>query len=194
MLIRTVQLFKEGTNHEKYKRYYAFLSHHVGLEIIWTLLPTALLGQIMTASFSLLYSIEEMHNPLVTLKIVGHQWYWTYEICQLFHHLPKQPIYDIEFDSYMRALDELKKTEIALLSVDRAVYLPSNVQIRLNFTGADVIHSWAVPSFGIKTDCIPGRLNQSPIFITRNVVVYGQCSELCGIHHGFMPINVVSYR
>jgi cytochrome c oxidase subunit 1 len=198
MIVRTVQIFKINTiydNQKQFRRYYAFLQHHVGLEIMWTIIPTFLLSQIMTASFSLLYAIEEMHNPQVTLKIIGHQWYWTYEVCQLFNKQnQKYPIYEIEFDSFMRPVDEIVDTEIRLLSVDNVVYLPTSVQIRLNFTGADVIHSWAVPSFGVKTDCVPGRLNQTPLFITRNIVVYGQCSEICGINHGFMPINVVSYR
>jgi cytochrome c oxidase subunit 1 len=197
MIVRTVQIFKIDTKYENrktFRRYYAFLQHHVGLEVVWTLVPTFLLSQIMTASFSILYAIEEMHNPQVTLKIIGHQWYWTYEVCQLFHKQNKHPIYDIEFDSYMRPVDELVETEIKLLTVDHIVYLPTSVQIRLNFTGADVIHSWAIPSFGVKTDCVPGRLNQTPLFITRNIVVYGQCSEICGINHGFMPINVISYR
>jgi heme/copper-type cytochrome/quinol oxidase subunit 2 len=98
----------------------------------------------------------------------------------------------VEFDSYMRQADDLVFGELRLLEVDRCLFLPAHTQIRLNFTGADVIHSWAVPTFGIKTDCIPGRLNQNPLYITQKVTAYGQCSELCGINHGFMPICVVT--
>ena len=102
------------------------------------------------------------------------------------HHL-----YLVDFDSYMVTDDDLGGEDLRLLEVDKPLFLPSGIQIRLNFSSTDVIHSWAMPVFGIKTDCIPGRINQTPLFITRNVVGYGQCSELCGINHGFMPITVV---
>lgn len=100
----------------------------------------------------------------------------------------------IEFDSYMRQEEDLSNDMLRLLEVDRALLLPVHTSIRLNFTGVDVIHSWAVPAFGIKTDCIPGRLNQTPLYIMQQVTVYGQCSELCGINHGFMPISVTATR
>lgn len=199
MLVRTVQIFGEGTtytNTKDHKVYYDRLTHHVGLEIVWTLIPTILLCNIMSASFALLYSLEEMHNPQVTVKIIGHQWYWSYEISHLIHNpdTDTSTFYHVEFDSYMRQKDDLQPGDLRLLEVDRVLLLPVATQIRLNFTGADVIHSWAVPSFGIKTDCIPGRLNQTPLYITQKVTAYGQCSELCGINHGFMPICVAANR
>ena len=106
----------------------------------------------------------------------------------------KSIFYHIEFDSYIVQDEDLKLDQLRLLQVDRFLVLPAFSQIRLNFTGADVIHSWAVPSFGIKTDCIPGRLNQTPLYITiKHIYIYGQCSELCGINHGFMPITVLTF-
>jgi cytochrome c oxidase subunit 1 len=209
MLLRTVQIFHINStypNLQPYRDYHKVVAHHVGLEVIWTLLPTILLCNIMSASFALLYSLEEMHNPQLTIKIIGHQWYWSYEISHFCWEEKntkwfldvtntelKGVFYHANFDSYMRQDDDLVIGELRLLEVDRCLFLPTHTQIRLNFTGADVIHSWAVPTFGIKTDCIPGRLNQTPLFITRKVTAYGQCSELCGINHGFMPISVVTF-
>lgn len=197
MLLRTVYLFNKDSILQigkKFEKYYLRLSHDVHLEIIWTIIPTFLLCNIMSASFALLYSLEEMSNPQITIKIIGHQWYWTYEINQLAPLNDDVHYFAVEFDSYMRQEDDLILGDLRLLEVDRSLIIPTLTQIRLSFTGADVIHSWAVPSFGIKTDCIPGRLNQTPLFITNSVAAYGQCSELCGINHGFMPICVVTSR
>jgi cytochrome c oxidase subunit 1 len=197
ILIRTIGLFDQARQYLvrwDNKEYYHLLTHNMPLEIIWTLLPTMLLCNIISASFALLYSLEEMYNPQITIKIIGHQWYWTYEISHLFHKGDTHIFYHIEFDSFIVAEDDLWEGELRLLEVDRNLILPTRTQIRLSFTGADVIHSWAVPSFGIKTDCIPGRLNQAPLYTLYNVVAYGQCSELCGINHGFIPISVLSFR
>lgn len=205
MLLRTVYLFLEknydktlseigGKSREQIEEYYAKLKHNVKLEVIWTILPTIILCNIMMASFAIIYSLEEMHNPQITIKIIGHQWYWSYEINHLINTSDSSVVYHIEFDSYLQTEHDLdSENEIRLLEVDKQLFIPVDTQIRLNFTGADVIHSWAVPAFGIKVDCIPGRLNQTPLFITRNITTYGQCSELCGINHGFMPICVVSH-
>jgi len=146
MLVRTVQIFGEGTtytNIKDHKVYYDRLTHHVGLEIVWTLIPTILLCNIMSASFALLYSLEEMHNPQLTVKVIGHQWYWTYEISHLIHNPDNNTstFYHVEFDSYMRQKDDLQPGDLRLLEVDRVLLLPVATQIRLNFTGADVIHS-----------------------------------------------------
>jgi len=146
MLVRTVQIFGEGTkyrNTKEHKEYYNRLTHHVGLEIVWTVIPTILLFNIMSASFAILYSLEEMHNPQLTVKIIGHQWYWTYEISHLIHNsdLDTSVFYHVEFDSYMRQNDDLRPGDLRLLEVDRVLFLPAGIQIRLNFTGADVIHS-----------------------------------------------------
>jgi len=154
----------------------------------------------MSASFALLYSLEEINSPELSVKVIGHQWYWSYEISHIIHlngfrsHGPNGVVYNVEFDSYITQDDDLQPRQLRLLQVDRFLLLPAFTQIRLNFTGADVIHSWAVPSFGIKTDCIPGRLNQTPLYITvKDIFVYGQCSELCGINHGFIPITVLVF-
>jgi len=207
MLARTVQIFHADNASQRSREdrvYYSRLTHHVALEVVWTVIPTLLLCNIMMASFSLLYSLEQLYEPQVTVKVVGHQWYWSYEITHLIHKEDrgsiltgvqgKDRLYHVEFDSYMIQDDDLTPGELRLLEVDRLLLLPTGVHIRMNFTGADVIHSWAVPSLGIKTDCVPGRLNQTPLFITRNAIAYGQCSELCGINHGFMPICVASMR
>ena len=207
MLVRAVQIFSAknaGSRSREDRVYYSRLTHHVGLEVVWTIVPTLLLCNIMMASFSLLYALEQLYEPQVTIKVVGHQWYWSYEITHMIHkedrgnvitgYSGKDKVYHVEFDSYMVQDDDLLPGELRLLEVDRALLLPTGVHVRMNFTGADVIHSWAVPSLGIKTDCVPGRLNQTPLFITRNAISYGQCSELCGINHGFMPICVNSMR
>lgn len=158
MLVRTVQIFhKDSTypNLRKYRKFYTRLTHHVGLEIVWTLVPTILLCNIMSASFALLYSLEELHNPQMTLKVIGHQWYWSYEISQFFlesketgwlleddsEYNKRGVFYHVNFDSYMRQDEDLIIDELRLLEVDRCLFLPTHTQIRLNFTGADVIHS-----------------------------------------------------
>jgi cytochrome c oxidase subunit 2 len=164
-------------------------THSSLLEIIWTIIPSVILIFIAVPSFSLLYSLDELISPKLTLKIVGHQWYWSYEYIGstvLNVDFPGT----INFDSYMVNLDELSYGSFRLLEVDNRVILPINTHIRILVTSADVLHSWAVPSFGIKIDACPGRLSQSSLFIKREGVYYGQCSEICGINHGFMPIVV----
>ena len=120
------------------------------------------------------------------IKIIGNQWYWTYEI----HNFRTNQT--IIFDSYMKAIEDLKKGEFRNLTVDNELFLPIKTKLSLIVTSNDVIHSWSVPSFGIKIDAIPGRLNLVNLYILRFGMFYGQCSELCGINHGFMPINVLS--
>jgi len=137
-------------------------------------------------SFALLYSMDEIVDPAITIKAIGHQWYWTYE----YSDYSKQDNESIVYDSYMIAEDDLEPGQLRLLEVDNRVVLPVNTHIRVIITGADVLHSWAVPSLGVKTDAVPGRLNQANIFLQREGVFYGQCSELCGTNHGFMPIVV----
>lgn len=169
------------------------INHHTGLEILWTVAPTLLLADIMFASFSLLYSLEETHTYAMTIKVIGHQWYWTYECAQLLKVDGNSKFEKAAFDSYMAADDDLSDDEFRLLEVDRCILIHANKWIRFVFTGADVIHAWAVPCYGTKVDCIPGRLNQGQAFVNHHVTAFGQCSELCGIHHGFMPIAIVSW-
>lgn len=129
----------------------------------------------------------------MTVKIIGHQWYWTYEYILAEETNNGTLTYVTkEFDSYMIPEEMLQPGDLRLLEVDNALHLPVGMPIRLLITSTDVIHSWAVPSLGVKVDAVPGRLNEIYIFIFRKGEFYGQCSELCGVNHGFMPIKVVS--
>nr|ABB02007.1 cytochrome oxidase subunit II [Maoricicada iolanthe] len=153
------------------------------IEFIWTLLPAMTLIFIALPSLRLLYMLDEINNPLLTLKVIGHQWYWSYEYSDFF---------DVEFDSYMKSTIDMSKNEFRLLDVDNRVILPFNTQIRLLISSFDVIHSWAMPSMSLKVDAVPGRLNQMSMLISRPGISYGQCSEICGANHSFMPIVVES--
>ena len=158
-------------------------THSTVLEVIWTLTPALILLIIAMPSFALLYSMDELVEPSLTLKVVGHQWYWSYEYSDYEGD-------DINFDSYMVGEDDLPLGGLRLLEVDHRVVLPVNTHIRVLVTAADVLHSWAVPSLGVKVDACPGRLNQTSMFMWRQGCFYGQCSEICGVNHGFMPIVV----
>ena len=156
-------------------------SHHTLIEIIWTVLPVLILIAIAIPSFRILFFAERLPKAEMTLKVVGFQWYWNY----------KYPDFDnISFDSNIKEDKDLKPGEPRLLSVDNPVVLPVNTNIRLQTTAADVIHCWAIPAFAIKIDAVPGKLNETWFKITKPGTYYGQCSELCGIKHGFMPIVV----
>jgi len=160
-------------------------SHNTPLEIFWTVMPSILLCFVAMPSFGLLYSIDELVSPSVTLKVIGHQWYWTYEYSDF--SLSGDTIF---VESYMLMDDDLLGGYFRLLETDTRVVLPIEVHVRALITSADVLHSWAVPSLGIKIDACPGRLNQVALFIKRAGIYYGQCSEICGVNHGFMPIVV----
>lgn len=162
-------------------------THHSLLEIVWTILPAIVLLLIAIPSFTLLYSLDELIDPNITLKVIGHQWYWSYEYSD--YALLKGGE-TLAFDSYLINLNDLAYGSFRLLEVDNRVILPINTHIRVLVTAADVLHSWAVPSFGIKVDACPGRLSQASLFLKREGVYYGQCSEICGVNHGFMPIVV----
>lgn len=164
-------------------------THSYMLEIIWTIIPTLVLVAIAIPSFALLYSIDEVINPSITLKAIGHQWYWSYEFTD--YNKFANEIMDINFDSFMIPEDELILKELRLLEVDNLVILPIRTHIRVIVSAADVLHSWAIPSLGVKIDAVPGRLNQTTIFIKRGGLYYGQCSEICGVNHGFMPIAIL---
>nr|YP_009383503.1 cytochrome c oxidase subunit II [Helicana wuana]YP_010433465.1 cytochrome c oxidase subunit II [Helicana japonica]APL97753.1 cytochrome c oxidase subunit 2 [Helicana wuana]USW67964.1 cytochrome c oxidase subunit II [Helicana japonica] len=153
------------------------------IEVIWTSIPAFILIFIALPSLRLLYLLDEVNNPSMTLKTIGHQWYWSYEYSDFLQ---------VEFDSYMIPSNELETSGFRLLDVDNRTILPMNTQIRVLITAADVIHSWTVPSLGIKADAIPGRLNQSSFLINRPGLFYGQCSEICGANHSFMPIVIES--
>ena len=159
--------------------------HGTVLEIVWTVVPSLILIVVALPSFALLYSIDEIIDPGLTIKCIGHQWFWSYEYSDF-----ESKIGAINFDSYMIADDELEFGELRLLEVDNRIVLPINTHIRVLVTAADVLHSWAVPSLGIKVDACTGRLNQTSVFILRSGVFYGQCSEICGVGHSNMPIVV----
>nr|YP_010241793.1 cytochrome c oxidase subunit II [Xenophora japonica]QTI82481.1 cytochrome c oxidase subunit II [Xenophora japonica] len=151
------------------------------IETIWTIIPAVILIFLALPSLRLLYLLDEVGDCNLTLKSIGHQWYWSYEYSDFL---------SIEFDSYMIPTNELESGDFRLLEVDHRVVLPTETDIRVLVTSADVIHSWTVPSLGIKADAIPGRLNQLSFFIKYPGVFYGQCSEICGANHSFMPIVV----
>jgi cytochrome c oxidase subunit 2 len=169
---------------ERQKKYLQFngLVHGTVLEIVWTIIPSIILFVIAIPSFALLYSMEEVLEPQMTVKVIANQWYWSYEYGNL----------GLEWDSYMINESDLAKGELRLLTVDHPLFLPVETNIRLLITSKDVIHSFAVPSLGLKVDAVPGRLNQLSCYINRTGIFYGQCSELCGVNHAFMPIEIVS--
>nr|ABF13479.1 cytochrome oxidase subunit II [Grylloblatta gurneyi]ABF13480.1 cytochrome oxidase subunit II [Grylloblatta gurneyi] len=155
------------------------------IEMIWTITPAIILFFIAVPSLRLLYLMDEINNPAITLKTVGHQWYWSYEYSDFSN---------IEFDAYMIPLNEMEGSSFRLLDVDNRITLPMNTHIRMIVTAADVLHSWTIPSIGVKVDATPGRLNQMGMLINRPGVFYGQCSEICGANHSFMPIVMESVK
>lgn len=183
MLVRTLQTFSKTVNPYPEK-----ITHGTFIEIVWTLTPSLILVVIALPSFALLYSMDEIVDPALTIKALGHQWYWSYEYTD--YNTSDEPA--IAFDSYMIPDDDLELGQLRLLEVDNRVVLPVATHIRVLVTSADVLHSWAVPSLGVKCDAVPRRLNQLSLFMQREGVFYGQCSELCGANHGFMPIVVES--
>nr|YP_009529045.1 cytochrome c oxidase subunit II [Ephestia elutella]AXU98852.1 cytochrome c oxidase subunit II [Ephestia elutella] len=160
-----------------------FLLEGQMIELIWTILPAITLIFIALPSLRLLYLLDELNNPLITLKSIGHQWYWSYEYSDFNN---------IEFDSYMIPVNDMSSNNFRLLDVDNRIILPMNNQIRIMVTATDVIHSWTIPSLGVKIDANPGRLNQTSFFINRPGIFFGQCSEICGANHSFMPIVIES--
>jgi cytochrome c oxidase subunit 2 len=161
--------------------------HGTTIEILWTIFPSIILMFIAIPSFALLYSMDEVVDPaIITIKAIGHQWYWTYEYSD-YNSSDEQ---SVTFDSYMIPEDDLELGQLRLLEVDNRVVVPAKTHIRIIITSADVLHSWAVPSSGVKCDAVPGRLNQTSILVQREGVYYGQCSEICGTNHAFMPIVV----
>lgn len=156
------------------------VDYNVTLEVTWTLIPILILAVISIPSFKLLYYMDRVPVADMTIKVTGHQWYWTYEY----------PDHDLNFDSYMIEDKDLKPGHIRLLSVDKPLVVPVNKNVRIITTSEDVIHSWAVPAFGIKKDAVPGRINETWFQANQEGMYYGQCSELCGARHGFMPIAV----
>ena len=155
-------------------------SHNTMIEVIWTLVPCLILIVLAVPSFKVLYSQDEIPKADVTIKAIGYQWYWGYEY----------PDENIVFDSYMIEEKDLKEGQPRLLTVDNEVFVPVNKVVKVMITANDVLHAWALPSFGVKRDAVPGRINETWFRADRTGTFYGQCSELCGIKHAFMPITV----
>ena len=155
-------------------------THNTLLEVIWTGIPVLILVGLAIPSYQLLYFVDRIENADMTLKITGNQWYWSYEY----------PDTEISFDAVPIPEDKLAPGQHRMLEVDNHVVLPIDTSVRLLFTATDVIHAWTIPAFGVKNDTVPGRTNESWVKATTLGRFYGQCSELCGVDHSFMPIVV----
>nr|WRY72437.1 cytochrome c oxidase subunit II [Typhlocyba bilaminata] len=153
------------------------------IELVWTIMPAIMLIFIALPSLKILYLLEETTKPLISVKTIGHQWYWSYE----YSDFKK-----IEFDAYMKTSKDIEGKEFRLMETDNKLVLPNNTQIRVLITSTDVIHSWTIPTLGLKSDATPGRINQANMNINRPGLFYGQCSEICGANHSFMPIMLES--
>lgn len=176
LLIYTVVKFSAKNNPVPSKT-----THNTAIEVLWTVVPVIILVIIAVPSFKLLYLSDVVPKADMTIKAIGNQWYWTYQY-------PDHGKFS--FDANMIPDDELKKGQKRLLDTDASVVVPVNTTVRVQVTAADVLHAWAIPAFGVKIDAVPGRLNETWFKATSEGIYYGQCSELCGIKHGFMPIRV----
>ncbi len=176
LLLYVVVRFNEKANPVPSK-----ITHNPVLEVLWTVIPVIILVVIAVPSFKLLYFQDRVENADMTLKVVGHQWYWSYEY-------PDHG--NFSFDSVIVPDDELEEGQPRLLAVYNKVVLPVDTNIRLLYTSEDVIHAWAIPALVQKIDTVPGRTNENWMRINKEGTYYGQCSELCGVNHGFMPIVV----
>nr|QFZ89412.1 cytochrome oxidase subunit II [Megascolecidae sp. YN201723-04] len=149
------------------------------IETVWTILPALILLVLALPSLRILYITDEVSNPSLTVKTIGHQWYWSYEYTDFMN---------VEMDSYMLQTMDLSPGDFRLLEVDNRIVVPMQLEVRMLITAADVLHSWTIPSLGVKVDAVPGRLNQIGFTTSYPGVFYGQCSEICGANHSFMPI------
>jgi cytochrome c oxidase subunit 2 len=182
ILFETIREYAKGKKLIAHK----YMIHGTWLEIIWTITPAFILIAIAYPSFKLIYLIDEVIDAGITIKVIGHQWYWSYE----YSDYADQDGNSIEFDSYMIPESDLEEGQLRLLEVDNSLYVPTHTHVRVILSSADVLHCWAVPSLGVKLDCVPGRLNQTGFLAYREGTFYGQCSEICGSSHAFMPICV----
>lgn len=153
------------------------------IETVWTILPAFVLIFLALPSLRLLYILDEVYEPVLTVKSIGHQWYWSYEYSDLKN---------LEFDAFIVNEEQILRGEYRLLETNNRIVVPINVRVRLLVTSEDVLHSWTIPSLGVKADAIPGRLNQLNFTVSRPGVFYGQCSEICGANHSFIPIALES--
>ncbi|MAY31643.1 MAG: cytochrome c oxidase subunit II [Rhodovulum sp.] len=194
MLFITVYIFRVSSNERPTN-----VTHGTLIEVIWTVTPTLILLVIALPTFALLYSMDEGIEPEITVKAIGHQWYWSYEYSDFYGSMDANSTLSesdgghVAFDSFMvNDADFDDWSQLRLLEVDNPLILPVDTHIRMLVTSADVLHSWAVPSLGVKMDAVPGRLNQLSMFINHTGTFYGQCSEICGTNHGFMPIKILA--
>nr|YP_009441684.1 cytochrome c oxidase subunit II [Usechus lacerta]AOY39203.1 cytochrome c oxidase subunit 2 [Usechus lacerta] len=183
LVIITILVSQMLTSLFKNKYTNRFLLEGQLIELIWTILPAITLIFIALPSLRLIYMLDETNSPMITIKAIGHQWYWSYEYTDFK---------TIEFDSYMIPSNEMNNFNFRLLDVDNRMMIPFKAQIRMLITATDVIHSWTIPSLGVKMDATPGRLNQISFTSNRSGLFYGQCSEICGTNHSFMPIVIES--
>jgi len=181
LLVYVLVRFNEKANPEP-----STVTHNTMLEFVWTAVPILILVAIAIPSFRLLYLQREIPEAALTIKATGNQWYWSYEY-------PEQKGADgdaLSFDAVMKAKEELKEGDPYLLATDNAIVVPVNAVVKVIVTASDVLHAWTIPSFGSKIDAVPGRLNETWFKAEKEGVYYGQCSELCGKDHAFMPIEV----
>jgi len=155
-------------------------AHNVALEVVWTLIPLGIIIALMFPTIKILHHAAIIPEADMTLKVIGRQWYWQYEYADQ----------NIAFDSMIIQDQDIKEGQIRLLEVDNRVVVPVDTTVRVLVTAGDVVHSWAMPAFGIKTDAVPGRINETWFKVSKPGIYHGQCSELCGVNHGFMPIVV----
>nr|YP_009370149.1 cytochrome c oxidase subunit II [Pontoscolex corethrurus]ANJ60053.1 cytochrome c oxidase subunit II [Pontoscolex corethrurus] len=160
-----------------------YLLEAQSVETIWTILPAIILLTLAIPSLRILYITDEVSQPSITIKTIGHQWYWSYEYTDFTN---------MEMDSYMIPTNDLSIGDYRLLEVDNRLTVPLKLEVRMLITAADVIHSWTIPALGVKVDAVPGRLNQIGFSTMYPGVFYGQCSEICGANHSFMPIALES--
>jgi cytochrome c oxidase subunit 2 len=176
LLVYTMVRFRASRNQSPTRT-----THNTLLEVAWTTIPVLVLVVIAIPSFKLLFLGDRTQNAEMTLKVVGHQWYWSYEY-------PDHG--ELKFDSYMIPESDIKPGQKRLLEVDNRVVVPAGTNVRLLFAGSDVIHSWFVPSLGVQIYAMPGRLNETWVNVTKPGVYYGQCNQICGVNHAYMPIAV----
>jgi cytochrome c oxidase subunit 2 len=193
-LFFTIYYFVEYNN-----MYSSKFVHSKELEIVWTSIPALILLILSIPSFTLLYSMDEVSTPDLSLKVLGHQWFWSYEMSEFLSCSSYFKKDILKYSCYMMVVDGLPAEGdipflpyFRLLETNRRVVLPTETHLRLLVSASDVLHSWTVPSFGLKVDACPGRLNQVNLFIKRCGLFFGQCSEICGVNHGFMPIAVIA--
>jgi cytochrome c oxidase subunit 2 len=159
------------------------------IECIWTVIPAIILIQIAIPSLLLLYMLDESVDSSLSIKVMGHQWYWRYEYTDFWSVSDNT---QLEFDAYIIPRNELESQIFRLLDVDNRTVVPFNVHVRILISSADVLHAWTVPALGVKADAVPGRLNQVKFIAQRPGLFYGQCSEICGANHSFIPIVIES--